>query len=439
MLFSIAVVVPAQDDDPKDLLRRVSLNVQETVGRLPKYVCTQTINRIEYQPPPASTVPSCDRLAAERKAGKAERRVASSDRLRIDVAAGLTREAFGVTDEMYSWVGANHFDDRGLSELVRRGAYSTGSFLSFLVTIFGGNIANFSYDGDKVENGRALVEFGFQFPLEKSNMMYFYGLGGEPNRNAAAAYEGSFSIDPKTLDLVRLAVRISPPRETGACEANQVLDYSRVNLNGNDFLLPREARLDILNLDGKEMANRISYSSCHEFRGQSTVSFEAPPDTTQTPAEERPEPLANLPPGIPFKLSFNEAIDSGKAAAGDVITARLTTPIGQRTGPVLVPQGALVTARIVKAQHVYGKERLFILAIKLESVNVEGTVRTLRGTTDSGVRRFAQAPGSLTPRINLGPIDLSQDRDAGVLEFRGKKTDFVIAKGFESSWITLAP
>jgi hypothetical protein len=99
ILVSLTVALQAQDD-PKDLLVRVRQNVLDTVNRLPKYVCTLTIDRAEYQTNGVLAAHSCDNLAAEKKAGHLKRRLSASDRLRLDVAIGATHEIFGSTNEM---------------------------------------------------------------------------------------------------------------------------------------------------------------------------------------------------------------------------------------------------------------------------------------------------------------------------------------------------
>jgi hypothetical protein len=70
--------------------------------------------------------------------------------------------------EMYSWAGEDRFNDGDLADLVRGGATSTGTFSSFLSSIFGTNAATFTYDGDVHAGERILVEFGFRVPIEKS-------------------------------------------------------------------------------------------------------------------------------------------------------------------------------------------------------------------------------------------------------------------------------
>jgi hypothetical protein len=66
ILLSISVALRAQDD-PKDLLTRVSQKVMDTANRLPKYFCTLTIDRAQYQTSGVRPTRSCDNLAAEKK------------------------------------------------------------------------------------------------------------------------------------------------------------------------------------------------------------------------------------------------------------------------------------------------------------------------------------------------------------------------------------
>ena len=436
LLLAMSVAAQAQDD-AKELLLRVSQRVMEAVNRLPKYICTLTIDRAEYKTNGIVEAHSCDKLAAEKEAGHLKRRLFASDRLRLDVAIGKTQEIFGATNEMYSWVGENRFDNRGLLDLVQQGAISTGAFSTLLVTIFGEDRATFSYNGDLTVDGRMLSEFGFRIPVEKSNYLYLFGR--DRRRQLRTAAEGTFLVDSKTLELVRLTVRHALPPEADACETSQTLDYGRVTLGGSDFLLATEGRLDILSL-ADEMENHMAFSACHEFTGQSTLSFEPPPEPSgsATGSSDPAIPISALPPGLAFKLAFIDPIDTAVAAAGDPIRAKLTAPIRARSSGVLVPEGASVSARIVKAEHLFAENKSFVLAVKLESVVIGGTVWPLKAAPDYGVRRFAKRPG-LTHRISLGLLNASQDPDVGIFDFPGAAQNYVIKGGYASNWQTLAP
>jgi hypothetical protein len=199
LLSVFATAVAAQQDTPrgdaKALLLEVRKKVMLTVNRLPKFMCTETVDRSIFRPKTKLRGVFCDDLANLRK--HADWRVSkyTSDRLRLDVAI-LDRT------EMFSWAGEGRFQDRSLADLVRHGATSTGAFVSFLNSIFGNDAANFTYNGDVNVNGRALAEFGFSVPLDKSQ----YRLE-EKKYGAIVAYDGTFLVDPKTFDLLRLTVR----------------------------------------------------------------------------------------------------------------------------------------------------------------------------------------------------------------------------------------
>ena len=302
---------------------------------------------------------------------------------------------------------------------------------------FGEDRASFSYNGDLTVDGRLLAEFGFRIPLEKSNHLYL--LGKDRRQHVRTAAEGTFLVDSKTFDLVRLTVRHTLPPEADACETAQILDYGRVSLGGSDFLLATEGHLNVLSLND-EMENHMVYSAYHEFTGQSTLTFDAPEPSRLVSANSDPVvSVFALPPGLPFKLAFTEPIDTAVVADGDPIRAKLTTAIRASSSEILVPQGAIVSGRIVKAERLYEPNRSFVIAVKLESVVVGGTSRPFRATKDSGARRFAKSAGRLSQRVDLGPLNISQDRDVGVFEFRDAAPNYVIKSGLESNWLTLAP
>jgi hypothetical protein len=415
-------------DDPKDLLLRVRNNLMGTIERLPRYMCTLTIDRAQYDPDPFEPPPSCDDVIGRKNKGQVQPRPSETDRLRLDVA-------IAVTNEIYSWVGEDRFDDRDLFDLVRQGAVQTGSFSTFLSSIFTGSAASFSYNGDTALGGRPLVEFGFQVPREKSNYVF-----GNRREHVTAGYEGTFLADPKTGDLVRLVVRTSElPAEVGSCQATTTLDYDRVHLNDSDFLLPREARLDILNTDGAELRNRTVYSSCHEFRGVSTVRFDEPaaaaaPAAGQASAASRLE----VPAGLPFKVVFTQPIDTAAAAAGDRVKAKLNSAIRDASSKVLAPEGSEITARIVKLERFEGPPSALKIIVKLETVYVGGTPHSFTATMNSVGQRFAKEMG-LERRVPLGSFDILGDLGGGLFEFRDAKPDFVVRSGLESTWMTAAP
>jgi len=255
LAFSIAATLQAQQD-PADLLLRVRARIDESLNRLPNYMCTQTIDRYRYQP----NVPDHS-VACDESSERPSTHLNTSDRLRFEVAVKST-------GEMYGWPGENRFDDRELVDIVTDGAISTGTFTAFLTGIFANDAATFTYDGETTQDGRTFSEFGFHVPYEKSH--YFIGFA---THRAVTGYDGTFLVNPKTADLARLSIRTSQlPAESGACYSSTTLDYARIHLQGIEFLLPSLSVLRIFSRDGSMAENHILYSNCHEFLGESESS-----------------------------------------------------------------------------------------------------------------------------------------------------------------------
>jgi hypothetical protein len=450
LLFGVAGSIKGQDDT-KSVLLRARQTVTDTLNRLPKYVCTQTIDRNRYELDRTPRAHSCDELSVEANRVGSKRRLSSSDRLRLDVAVSHMKA--GIKSEMYSWAGEDHFSDRNLFDLVRDGAVSTGSFSSMLASIFGNDSANFSYNGDSSVGGRLLSEFGFRISREKSQ--YSYVLRSAGGEQATMEYGGTFLVDPETSDLVRLVVRTNhPPPESGACELTQTLNYHRVSLHGAEFLLPADARVSLIHTDGTEAENVIKYSACHEFLGESTLQFGSLKEAEMpSSGEGRSAGDLALPPGLPFKLVFTQSIDTAVAAAGDPIRAKLKTAIRDRSSKVLVPESATVTGRIVSLRRFYGPSQSqtgagpgargqrpsLVIKVRLETVDVGGVSYPLKARLDAGFGRFAKVTGALSPRVEIGNLDPSEVSDDGAFPFWDPSPKYVVASGLESNWLTLGP
>ncbi len=417
LVASVAAGLQGQQD-PMDLLRKVQAKVSDSINRLPRYMCTETVDRSFYQADGGPAGVSCDDGVKRRM------HLSSSDRLRLDVG-------MAAAVEMYSWVGESRFDDRDLFEMVNEGAISSGAFAAFLTAIFRTEDADFTYNGESSHNGRTLAEYGFHVPYEKSHYTFGQGI-----HRVTTAWQGTFFVDPKTADLVRLEVSTSQlPPETGACYATTKLDYENVRMKGIDFLLPSISVLTILHSHGGEAINHTVFSNCHEFLGESKISYDAPPDAAGTDGHSASGAGLAIPAGIPFQVAFTEGFYTGTAAAGDPVKARLLTAI-QSGRKVLVPAGAAVTGRIVRLRRFYGDSPALSLEVKLETVEIAGAPMKLTAVPDIGVRIPAKKTDKkLQQRIELGTLRGLQERSAAFV-FRNVPDPYLIRGGMESSWIT---
>jgi hypothetical protein len=416
--LGIVVLQLRAQQDPEDLLKLVRSQVARSLDRIPRYMCTQTIDRTLYAVEPglgAVCDPGRDRPSTH---------VDTSDRLRLDVAMTST-------GEMYSWVGESKFNDHDLLDIVHDGSVSTGSFAGFLAAIFSGDSATFTYNGETTQDGRPVSEFGFRVPREKSHFVY----GRAPHR-VITAYDGVFWVDPKTADLIRLVIRTSRlPSETAACYATHTLDYNRTRLKGNDFLLPSAASLRIFYPDGTESQNRAVFSNCHEFLGESKIEFNSPVESSDRPNAQTSKALA-IPPGLSFKVSLDQGVDTSIAAAGDPLKGKLVTPL-RRGSEILVPKGTSVAARIVRVRQFYGDNPGVLLEVKLEALELGGVLMPFTAKP-TGSRIFQKTAGTLKSRIELGTLQQLEDR-AATFEFRNVRQPYLIRSGLESTWVTTAP
>ena len=435
VLCLLATSAEAQGDsaaeDARTLLLEVRKKVMLTIGRLPRYLCTETIDRATFQPDGNPVVRSCGELLG---AKKLKRRPSTSDRLRLDVAVSNG-------GEMFSWVGENHFHDRSLGDLVGSGATSTGAFSSFLSSIFGNTSADFTYEGNADDNGRAVVRFGFSMPLEKSG----YSIGNRSYRSTVP-YHGIILVDAATHDLVRMTIVADQlPKELNTCEDTNILDYGKAAFDNLKFLLPKDAYLHVTYTNGAELENRTTFSGCHEFMGEATLSFDVPAETGTEAAPKKEIKTLVLPAGLQFKIALTQAIDTATAAAGDPIRATLSTPIEEKRAGILVPKGAAVTGRIVHIERFYGPgPPSLTLSIQLETVESDGVPQPFEARLESVVRARTESRGMLTPSVSLGTFGEIEDAqagglDAGVLLFEGVGKKYVVRRGLEIAGSTMPP
>ncbi len=360
-------------DDPKAILLQTRKKVMLTIDRLPRYMCTETIDRSTFLPREEVAGRSCDDLVSrKRKQDSSRVRKYTSDRLRLDVAVSGNGEIF-------SWAGENHFQDKSLADLVRGGATSTGAFASLLRSIFGGNAATFTFNGQFRDHGSAFMEYGFRVPRDKSQ--YSIGKG---EIHDTVPYDGTFLVDPNTFDLVRLNIRADQlPSKLGICEDATALEYRVVRLHDSAFLLPADVHLHVINADASELENHTVFSGCHEFVGESSLSFSAP----KNERTEAPSPRADvvtLPTGLPFTITLANAIDTAHSAAGDAVQATLRGPLRKGNGKVLVAKGARVGGRILKLERIYGPVSDTVkVAIRVETVEVNGVPQPFFAKLDS--------------------------------------------------------
>jgi len=210
LAWSIAVAVAAEND-PAEVLKRVTAKVLAREAALPNYTCVETVTRDYYQYASATPPRSCAALIAQQKGSPTGLPVllTTTDRLRLDVT--ITKRG-----EIYSWVGASKFEDGSIDKVVKQGPVGTGSFGALLAVIFKQDSKTFRFSKYSLEQGRSLMEYSFEVSQEDSHYNVKAG-----NSWVNTAYSGTFQADPETDEVVRITMQtaeLSPA--TDSCQTN---------------------------------------------------------------------------------------------------------------------------------------------------------------------------------------------------------------------------
>jgi hypothetical protein len=435
LLLAIAAWAAA-DADPFETLMRVRDKVLARTQIIPNRTCVESIARNWYDYTGGAPPRSCDALLGRRKRAGAEAltQLATTDRLRVDVALADSRE-------IYSWPGAAKFDDREIDAFVPPGAIGTGAFAATLLDIFEMHDPGFIFEGRSVLNGRILMEYSFSVTEAQSH--YKAKAGKEW---VIVGYTGTLLVDPATADLVRLNVRTEElPAATGACEVDRTLDYGAVRLSGRDYLLPVVSRERFITRYGAEAENTITFSACREFSGESSVSFDEKPSLGERQASGRGSPPVApsdpfaLPAGLPVTIELTSDVVADKAAAGDRIQGRLAAPIRDaRKTQIFAPQGAAVAGRLMRVETRYGLPKEVTIALRWDTLDVNG-VKTPIAIIPAWEKlsRKSERPAHPGQQVKVFDLPMRGEDRYGTFYFYGENV--VMASGQLSKWLTSKP
>jgi hypothetical protein len=368
LLLGAATVASTADPDGRELFRKVRAKVLDDVSRVPRYTCVQTVDRTQYQPLHGTGPESCKAVIAARRQLLSPGFLMWRDRLRLDVAVVDGEESF-------SWAGASRFETNHVDELVASGAINNGEFVSFLLSIFGGETDSISF--------RPLSLFTFNVPQTRSHYT-FHRRGGAGRQ--ITGYHGSFRVDPETADLRFLTILADEfPAEDATCSVEDTMNYHRVRIGNGDFLLPSVATLDILYQNGGESVNETRYSSCREYTGDSTIRFDddaapaaetMPEKSTSGLAASRGLQQGKLPPGLLFRIALASPISSQTAAAGDAITGIVLGEVKDSTVGQIAHENDIVHGRILQLeQNMF--PAFWMIAIRFDSLEHGGVERPI--------------------------------------------------------------
>ncbi len=428
--FIAATVLASAQPDPDALLQQARVRLQAIARGLERYVCIETVNRNYYRrvtprdtPVAADTAAACGPSAAETAVAGETRELQSTDRVRLEVTVSQSRE-------LHSWPGATGFDTRDVDELIRDGPVSTGSFGAYLSSIFDRAGVAFHFNGERSAAGKAVLEYRYRVSLAASLLRVKAGAGW-----VIVPYEGEFQLDPQSLDLARLTIRIKDlPPETPFCQASTTLDYQKLRIGDSDVLLPRQSQLEIVNSGGRETRNDTTFANCREYQADSELNFDLPTDATSTTAPRAGRGRVVVPLGLPVTLSLQTAIDTDTAATGDPVSAKVVKAV-RRPGSNedVIPAGAVVRGRIRRVEHHMFPKPYFLIAMAFNRVEVQGVLSPFAARIDADPVLAKELGANLD--IHAAGIWFW---DVGTFLLPSGKSHYVMPLGFESKWFTLA-
>jgi hypothetical protein len=208
-------------------------------------------------------------------------------------------------NELYAWPDSGAFE-RSIEELLpAHGMVSNGSYALHVRTLFLRSVAQFSEP--RKSGGR--IELDFSVPAVRSGYAMSTSAGSVP-----AGLEGSVRLDPASLDLERLEVRVM----TRLANSLEITTYARARIGDVEFVAPLTSELTLIDRDRIQLRNSSRFDEYHRYAGSATIRYEPggdPPVDQSPPAARDP-----LPPGNQITAALERAIEPD-AAIGDQFTA----------------------------------------------------------------------------------------------------------------------
>jgi hypothetical protein len=422
LVLSTAGLGRAQDS--AEVLARAREKLLGSIHSLPRYTCIETIDR-EYfsqlKPRALSMTeapaPSCKQLMPRTVD---QLPLFLTDRLRLEVAVIDGREVF-------SWPGASEFE-RYVGDVVD-GPFGTGAFGTHLVDIFHNSGTHFTYVGERTAGGRRMFAYAFHVPKEAS------GFSVTKSR-FVTGYGGSFQVDPENCDLAEMVIETDElPPETGMCLSTTRVKYHRARIGAGDFVLPLESQLRMSQPDTGDTNNRTTFSNCREYKAESALRFSEDDIASANSQAVRAGNAAEVSPGIHLELELVSRIDIRSSAAGDRISAKVSTTSDRKQ----VPAGAIVSGRIILLRHLLTGVPTAQIVMAFDRIELHGAGTRLAVRPDRSARQASRTPNGFKPRardLDLPPPDAAPN---GAAFSFPAKADFVLKPGFKSAWITTRP
>ncbi len=424
LLLLIPVLLFA-DDDTQHILHEIGRSVKDAIIKSDNYICEQDLARFYY-------VPVSPEIACHQPPVLPNIPLHVQDRLKLDVAVSSG-------GEIYSWHGEKRFSASTLKDVVSDGPISSGGFSGYLRNIFGERGVLFTFRGRLQADGLELFLFDYKVSLASSHYEV-EAVNGEE----LASFHGSFTARVDNFELHSLTVTadgetLSP--KTNICSAETKLIYQSAKIADHESVLPASFNLLMAGRNGTFTESKASFTSCHEYRGESTVSFDVDDKPT---ASSQPLELSStvVPAGLILRINLATDIDEDTAYSGLPVDAILRNDIKLKNGEKIL-HGAQLHGTLTKFIIIYKPEHEVDLTIKFNSVISGNKVYLCEamhhfvpgfvpGYPSGGGRGRGRGIGSVAPAIQARG---NGDEAEGALLFQVKHLH--IGRSYSSEFITV--
>jgi hypothetical protein len=413
LLALLSLTAAAQNVAPEVLqLHRIKVHLLDEVSRLPNYTCLETITRFHKE--------------------SSQQRLSPLDIVRLEIVYSDHREWYGSP-------GERKLNGDNPGAFVAGGMIGNGAFAMSLYNILAG--ADITFRGEEALDGRTALRYDFHLPRMLKGLMITLR-GGQ----GTVGEEGSFWVDPRSLDLIRHESRVTEiPPYLPLRESATTVSYTRTDIGGTDALLPQSATLHLIENSGVEGYDRLDFTHCRAFSAESAIHFETEPDA-KAPPESQPgaippsDPTEAVPAFLPVTLLLASPI-SDRTAVGTLIQAKVSGDVRHK-GKVVVDDGATVRGRIRRLERFEATgENEFIVG--LEFTEVEAAQGPLRFYADFlRIDKNSRIRPATAERIPLPGAPPNRERVLvlpelpGVASFFVSGKSFTIPTGFRMMWRT---
>ncbi len=291
-LNSRAAPIPPPDSVRQEqilsLVKEYALNYTKS---LPNFICVEVIRRY------------VDPMSAERYQS---------------IGNVLARVSYNQGQESYKVYSVNgHVEDTTIDRAAAGGgAISQGEFGSMMREIFEEKSgATFNWDHWATLRGRRMAVFNYMIGSGRSGYSISYSSGPGDEQRIYTAYRGLIYADQDTGEVARITFEaIDIPQSFPVRQATEILDYDLVDINGQQYVTPRSAKL-YMTAGREKTKNELEFRNYRKFGTESAITYDMDPTAAAPPPlpESKEEPATTSATGATSGNDPAKKTDNSKA------------------------------------------------------------------------------------------------------------------------------